>query len=193
MKTKPIAALVLTLGLGAATAFAGTDLINKDAYKAEKERIKADFKMDSERCKGFSGNTKDICQAEAKGKEKVALAELDARNKNTPKAHEDARIARAEAAYDINKEKCDDLAGNKKDTCVQEAKAVRDKAKADAKADRQSANAQMKANEKIAEARKDAGETKREADYKVAIERCESLAGERKDLCVKDAKARFGK
>ena len=49
------------------------------------------------------------------------------------------------------------------------------------------------AQTKIAEARKDAGETKREADYKVAIERCDSLAGERKDLCVKDAKARFGK
>jgi len=54
-------------------------------------------------------------------------------------------------------------------------------------------NAQTKANEKIAEARKDASETKREADYKVAIERCDSLAGERKDQCVKDAKARFGK
>jgi hypothetical protein len=53
MNRKPIAALILSMGLGVAAAFAGTDLMNKDAYKAEKERIKADYKMDSERCKGF--------------------------------------------------------------------------------------------------------------------------------------------
>ncbi len=193
MNRKPIAALILSMGLGVTTAFAAPNMMSDGAYKSEKDRIKADHKMDSERCKGFSGNTKDICTAEADGKQKVALAELDARNKNTPQAHEDARIARADAAYAITKEHCDDMAGNKKDNCLQEAKAARDKAKADAKADRKSANAQNSANEKIAEARKDAGETKREADYRVAVERCDSLAGERKDLCVKDAKARFGK
>ena len=72
-------------------------------------------------------------------------------------------------------------------------KSMRDKVKADAKAERQSASAQMSANEKIADARKEADDTKREADYRVAMERCDTFAGERKDLCVKDAKARFGK
>ena len=43
--------------------------------------------------------------------------------------------------------------------------------------------------EKTAEARKDAAEDKRDAEYKVAVEKCDSLAGDAKDTCVRDAKA----
>jgi hypothetical protein len=192
MSRKPIAAVVLALGFASAGAFAG-DLMSKDAYKAEKERIKALYKMDTERCKGLSGNAKDICHAEASGREKIALADLDARNENTPKAREDAMTARADAIYSIDMQKCDDLAGQKKDLCRQEAKSMRDKVRADAKAGRQSESAQKTANEKIADARKEAGDAKRDADYRVAMERCDTFAGERKDLCVKDAKTHFGK
>jgi hypothetical protein len=123
--------------------------MSKDAYKAEKERIKALYKMDTERCKGLSGNARDICRAEASGREKIALADLDARNENTPKAREDAMTARADAIYSIDMQKCDDLAGQKKDLCRQEAKSMRDKVRADAKAGRQSESAQMTANEKL--------------------------------------------
>jgi hypothetical protein len=192
MNGKPIAA-ILSFGLGCAGAFAG-DLMSKDAYKAEKERINAAYKADDDqRCKSLSGNAKDICHAETSARLKISLAELDARNENTPKAREHAMNVRADAIYAVDLEKCDDLAGQKKDLCRQEARSVRDKVKADAKAERQSASAQMTANEKIADARKEAGETKRDADYRVSVERCDTFAGERKDLCVKDAKARFGK
>lgn len=34
-------------------------------------------------------------------------------------------------------------------------------------------------------------EDTREADYKVAIEKCDSLAAAAKDTCVKDAKMRY--
>ena len=193
MNRKPIAAVVLSFGLGYGAAFAG-DLMSKDAYKAEKERIQAAYKADdAQRCKSLSGNAKDICHAETRARLKISLAELDARNENTPKARENAMIVRADAAYSVDLQKCDDLAGQKNDLCKREAKSMRDKAKADAKAERQSASAQMTANEKIADARKEAGEARREADYRVAVERCDTFAGERKDLCVKDAKARFGK
>jgi len=193
MNGKPIAAAVLLFGLGCGGAFAG-DLMSKDAYKAEKERINAAYKADdAQRCKSLSGNAKDICHAETTARLKISLAELDARNENTPQAREQAMIVRADAIYAVDLEKCDDLAGQKKDLCRQEAKSIRDKVKADAKAERQSASAQMSANEKIADARKEADDTKREADYRVAMERCDTFAGERKDLCVKDAKARFGK
>jgi hypothetical protein len=47
--------------------------------------------------------------------------------------------------------------------------------------------------QKTAEARKDAAEDKRDADYKVAVEKCDALSGAPKDSCVKDAKVRFGK
>ena len=193
MNGKSIAAVVLAFGFGCGAAFAG-NLMSKDAYKAEKERINAAYKADDDqRCKSLSGNAKDICRAETSARLKISLAELDARNENTPKARENAMIVRADAIHAVDVEKCDDLSGQKKDLCRQEAKSMRDKVKADAKAERQSASAQMTANEKIADARKDAGEARREADYRVAIERCDTFAGERKDLCVKDAKARFGK
>ena len=46
---------------------------------------------------------------------------------------------------------------------------------------------------KQADARKDASTDKRDADYAVAIEKCDALAGTAKDACVGNAKAQFGK
>ena len=46
---------------------------------------------------------------------------------------------------------------------------------------------------KTAEAKKDAAEDKRDAEYKVAVEKCDALAGAAKDTCVRDAKTRYGK
>jgi hypothetical protein len=192
MKLTAIAALVAALGAGSA-AFAAKDLMTRDAYKAEKDRIEAEYKAAKEACNKLSGNAEDVCKAEARGNQRIAEADLDAKNTGTAKARSDGRIVRAEAAYAVAKEKCDDLAGNAKDVCVKEAKAAETKAKADAKADRKVADARKDAGERTAEARKDAAETKRDADYRVAVERCDRMAGDAKDACVKDAKARFGK
>jgi chromosome segregation ATPase len=192
MKLTVIAALVAALGAGSA-ALAAKDLMTRDAYKAEKDRIEAEYKAAKEACNKLSGNAEDVCKAEARGNQRIAEADLDAKNTGTAKARSDARIVRAEAAYAVAKEKCDDLAGNAKDVCVKEAKAAETKAKADAKADRKVADARKDAGERTAEARKDAAETKRDADYRVAVERCDRMAGDAKDACVKDAKARFGK
>ena len=57
-------------------------------------------------------------------KEAKAKAEAEAAYANTPKARESARVAHAQASYDVAIEKCDDLAGNTKDVCVKEAKAA---------------------------------------------------------------------
>ena len=93
-----------------------------------------------------------------------------------------ATVAKAEAAYGVARELCDDKGGNDKDVCVTEAKAARTKALADATLDK-----------KIVAASRDAVEDKREADYKVAAEKCDSLAGDAKTACVNEAKARFNK
>jgi hypothetical protein len=82
----------------------------------------------------------------------------------------------------VAKEKCDDLAGNAKDVCVKEAKAVEVKALADAKLGKQ-----------VAEANVSAADDKRDADYKVAAEKCDALAGDAKAACLSAAKAKFGK
>jgi hypothetical protein len=131
--------------------------------------------------------------AEASGKEKVAKADAEAAYRNTPKLREDARVTRAEATYNVAKEKCDEVSGNSKDVCVKEASAVLVKAKADAKVDRVAAETRLDADTKQADARNEATKNKRDADYKVAIEKCDALAGTAKDSCVNGAKAQYGK
>ena len=132
-------------------------------------------------CDSLSGNAKDICVAEAKAARTKADVAAEATYKNTPKAREHAINESAEADYKVAKERCDDKGGNEKDVCVKEAKAVMTKAKADAKA-----------TKKSTEARADASKDKREADYKVAAEKCDAMSGDAKDGCVKQAKARYG-
>ena len=71
--------------------------ISKDAYTTAKKNADAQYKIDKDACSSQSGNAKDICVAEAKGKEDVAKAEAEAAYANTPKARENARVARAQA------------------------------------------------------------------------------------------------
>jgi hypothetical protein len=193
MKTSQLLlAMIASAGLGLAGT-ATTAPMSKDAHDMAIKNAESQSKMDREACKSLSGNAKDVCIEEAKGKEKIAKADADAALEDTPKNREKARVARADAAYDVAKEKCDDLTGNPKDVCVKEAKAAHTKALADAKVDRVAADTRESAAEKTANARKEATEDKRDAEYKVAIEKCDALSGTAKDSCVRDARMRFGK
>lgn len=183
--------LMLTIALSC--TFAGNAMaLTKDEYKGGKDRISADYKANKQRCDGFKANAKDVCESEAKGVEKVAKAELEAQYKPTPKNTEKVGFARADAAYDTAKEKCDDFAGNAKDVCVKDAKAAHVKAKEDAKVAKAVADVNKVKTDKVADASQDANKAKNEADYKAARERCDALAGAPKDSCVNDAKAKFG-
>ncbi|MET0518394.1 MAG: hypothetical protein ABW005_06110 [Burkholderiaceae bacterium] len=156
--------------------------ISKDEYSAAKTRISADYKSDKAACDSLAKNAKDICQEEAKAKEKVALAELEYNHSNKPEDWNKVLKTKAETTYAVAKEKCDDKAGNDKDVCLKEAKAAETKALADAKA-----------GKKIGEAKSDAADDKRSAEYKVALEKCDALAGDAKASCVANAKATYGK
>ena len=130
----------------------------------------------------LTANAKDVCIEEAKAKKKVARAELEFGY--TGKVGDRNKMAevKAKSAYAVAKEKCDDQTGNAKDVCVKEAKAVEIKALADAKMAKDTG-----------EVRKDANADKTNADYKVAIEKCDALAGDAKTSCVAAAKTKFGK
>lgn len=151
-------------------------------YKAGKTRISADYKTDKAACASLAGNAKDICVEEAKAKERVARAELEYAYSGKPGDHTKVLVARAKSAYAVAKERCDDKTGNDKDVCIKEAKAAETKALADAKMGKQ-----------IGEAKKEASDDKRDADYKVALEKCDALAGDAKASCVAAAKSKFGK
>jgi len=53
--------------------------------------------------------------------------------------------------------------------------------------------ADAKMSRRVGEARKDATEDKRDADYRVASEKCGALAGDAKSACMSAAKAKFKK
>jgi hypothetical protein len=120
-----------------ALAFAGpvfaADSMSKDQVKAEKDRIASEYKANKEKCKDLKANAKDICMAEAKGQEKVAKAELDAKQKDTPKNRQKVAEAKADADYGVAKEKCDDMKGKEKSQCEKDAKAAHSAAKKAAK------------------------------------------------------------
>ena len=197
--SKLMVALFVTAGLGFAGASAAqmnspmTAPISKASYTQAVKDADAQYKIDNGACTSLSGNAKDICVAEAKGKASVAKAQAEAAYKNTPKARENARIAHVQANYNVAIEKCDDLAGNRRDVCVKEAKSELVKGKANANVNRVAADTNKEAATKQAEARKDANADKREAEYKVAIEKCGALAGPAKDACVSSAKSQYGK
>lgn len=176
LKTSLLLAALLALPTVHAANMAKAD------YKAAKTRIGADYKTDKAACASLVANAKDICTVEAKGKEKVAYAELESSYTGKPADQNRVLVAKANATYAVAKEKCDDLAGNTKDVCVQQAKASETKALADAKMGKQ-----------IGAAKKDAAEDKRDADYKVKVEKCDALAGDAKTACLAAAKTQFGK
>ena len=178
-------------GLLATSAFAMTPA----EHKSEKNRISADYKMDKKACDAMKSNAKDICVKEAKGKEEIAKAELESQYKPSAKATHKVADARADAAYHVAKEKCDDQTGNAMDVCVKDAKAEHVKAKENAKvaaAAAKPADSAAEKNANVAEARKDASAEKNEANYKAAKERCDAMAGDVKSKCVDDAKRMYG-
>ena len=203
MKNLTLIALSFTTGI-AFSASSVAQTMSKDVHNNTESRITAEYKADKDNCDRFSGNEKDICIEEAKAKEKVAKAELNARNQNTAKAQYDLRIAQADAAYAVAKEKCDDKAGNAKDVCLKQATAAETNAKADAKTFLKTSEAnkslntgvheeRMKADEKVTDVRHDAAKDKRDARYAVAKEKCDAYSGDAKDSCINQAKTRYGK
>ncbi len=129
------AAMVCGLSAQAQQASTGTPVpLSNEQYSAVQDRIDADYKMARAACDKLAGNSKDICVEEAKGKKKVAEAELQYQRSGKPGDATKVAMARADAAYEVAKERCDELKGNDKDACMKDAKAAEERAKSDAKA-----------------------------------------------------------
>ena len=174
------ACLVTLTLLSATTAQAAT--MTRAEHGASEERIEATYKSERNTCNMQKANAKDVCVQQAKAKEKVAKAELQASYSGKTSDKDKLRFVRADTAYDVAKEMCDDKSGNDKDVCVKEAKAVQAKSRAD-----------TKLGETVREAITDDAQVKLDADYKVAAEKCDALAGDAKSSCMTQAKSKYGK
>ena len=172
--------IALCLGFLQHVQAASPTTINDEVYKLAKDDLEQHYAREKLTCDNVSGNAKDICKAEVEGAEKVAQARLKAQHTGKQADKDAATEAGIDARHKIAKERCDDLPGNQKDVCEKQAKAEHDKSMAS-----------LKARQEIKEIRDEAAEKKRDADYKVAKERCETLAGSAKDACQASAKARF--
>lgn len=179
--SSPLNLSLITLALAAlplSSAFA----VSKAENSAARSRIEAAYKVDRAACNSLAQNAKDVCVEEAKAKEKVALAEQEFAYTGTVADQRKVATVKAETAYTVAKERCDDKSGNDKDVCVKEAKAVETKALAD-----------VNLGKKVGEAVSEAKDDKRDANYKVAAEKCDALAGAAKDSCMMEAKQKYGK
>jgi hypothetical protein len=103
-------------------------------YTAAREKLAADYKADRAACDAMKDNAKDVCIEEAKGKDKIARAELEQKLKPSDSNARRVAEAKVEVAYSIAKEKCGDQKGDAKAACVKQAKADEAKGKADIKA-----------------------------------------------------------
>ena len=186
MKKSAIHLLLATVSLSfAGLTFASTTeqtIDAKTAYNHAKENAESSYKIANEKCNAFKDNQKDVCKAEADLAKVRAKSEAEATYKGTLSARISAREDIASAEYDLAKTKCASQTGNNKDVCIKQAKAVEVAAKADAKADKKVVNALV-----------DAQEDKADANYKVALEKCDPLTGAVKDKCVASAEIKFGK
>jgi len=165
----------------AQVAFATTTQTRID-YPAAMEHASAVYKDARAKCEPLGGHEKDMCVVEAKAVEKRTKASIEADFKGTVKAKTDSRIANADADFMVAEVACDAQTGQKKTICVKEAKATQVKLVADARA-----------HKTAVDARADARADTRDAQYKVALAKCDAMSGTERDTCVTAAKSTYGK
>lgn len=103
-------------------------VLSRPAYESAQKRVEAAWRQDRQACRRLEGESREVCEAEAKGKKAAALARLEARWKRTPEAIQEAKEVTADANYRVAREKCEALEGDARDRCVDAAKAAREAA-----------------------------------------------------------------
>lgn len=101
-----ISSILVALGLVLSVSAIAQNM-SKDEHEAAEKSIVAEFKSDKAQCESLTGNANDICMAEAKGKENVAKAELEAKFKPSKESTYKVSVAKAEAKAVLEKAKSD--------------------------------------------------------------------------------------
>jgi hypothetical protein len=164
MKTLSRFTLSISLALFSTTGVIAAALTSAE-QTAGKNKIVSDYKFDSASCTALRANAREVCYKQAKGKENDAKAELKYAISGAEKDANKMRIVKADSAFAIAKEMCDDRSGNDKDVCRAEAKRTHVDALAD--------NKMIKT---VGAAEKKDMDVKRDQDYKVAIEKCDAMS-----------------
>ena len=124
---------VLVCGIASASL-----AMTRSEFMAQKDIFENTYKLSRYNCGSLKANAKDICISQAKGVRKVAVAELESTFEPGIRKTEKLTMAKANAAYDTAKERCDDSTGNAKNVCKKQARAAHVKAIQEAHALRKS-------------------------------------------------------
>jgi hypothetical protein len=168
------AALALQYGI----AVMAEDKVVEATFDAQITRAAADYKVAMAKCAALDGNPQDICEADAQKTRELAEGTAKANHEGTAEARAEARKKGADAELALAKQKCDQLTGNEQDVCVKEAQLIHTRAVTTSDT-----------NQAVAEASDERFEAVDEAQYKLAMEKCESLQGDAQDVCELGAKA----
>jgi len=94
-------------------------------YLARKKQISVDYRAAQAACGANPSSNREVCRAEAMGRDGVAKADLEVAYRSTPRTRYEANEARADALFWVARERCDDSGRLLRDTCLRDAKEAR--------------------------------------------------------------------
>ena len=96
--------------------------MSRDEYMAANLDLAYRYTSVRTGCDAMTGNAKAVCVAEVKGRDRIAVAELEATYRPTGKRTEAVASARVNAASGLAKVKCEPLFGDERAGCLKDAK-----------------------------------------------------------------------
>ena len=154
----------------------------KTVYQQTMATAEAAFDAAKARCDVMEGVPHEICVADARAARVRVEEEAGAAYKNTLAAYTQARMRIASAYYERDKTRCGAALGNDREVCQRQARATLVATQADARADR-----------KAIEARLEAQGAKIDAEYRVALQKCDAFARDVREGCVSTTRTAYGK
>ncbi|HUL63076.1 MAG TPA: hypothetical protein VLW55_00540 [Burkholderiaceae bacterium] len=108
-----------------ASALAGAPGISLAEYLATKRQLSTELQAAKVACGAETSSRREICMADATGRDWVAKADLEVAYRSNARSRADARLARVDASFWLARERCDELAQQDGLVCMQQAKTVR--------------------------------------------------------------------
>ena len=100
-------------------------LMSPDIHHGFKRDVEAATRLALAKCRDQAGVDRDVCKAEARAAERVALADLAARYHGTHAAQEEAVAVRAKASFDVAKVRCTAKSADARVDCLKAARDAR--------------------------------------------------------------------
>lgn len=176
----PIPLLIVFLSFLSLIANGAELDVTDPSYENAKMAMESQYQADKLACDALKGKQKDVCNAKADGAVRVRQHELDAMLKGDVNSHVDAAKSKASAQYELDSAQCAGLADKSQSLCLEKAKNKLELGNADAIRREKTYDATIEARKKV-----------QDANFELAMKKCESLADQQKLDCQVSAKATY--